>query len=162
MQICLWFFLGGGGGVVFCLVFHRLPLTPCQKLPVECILPFASLEWEATPGLTRVASRGLLRAESGHDSPVVPSTWSQRVNMQEDPQAFLLIAPTKYRLSSLLPPPPLFPGTSLSIKSVRSLESKTYHVKSHHHLLLLNGGPGREEKGILSPSPPVLERWLLA
>lgn len=102
------------------MVLHRLPLTPAKNFPVECILPFASLEWEETPGLTRVATRGLLRVESGHDSPVVTSTWSQHVNVQEDPQAFLLTAPTTYMLSSLLPPPPLFIYKDVPGKRVRS------------------------------------------
>lgn len=85
------------------MVLHRLPLTLPKAPPLSASCPFVSLEWEETPGLTKVAARGLLHVESGQDSPVVASSWSQDVNVQEDPQTFLLIAPTTYILFSLLP-----------------------------------------------------------
>lgn len=89
--------------MVFWFGFTQTAPCPARNSPVECILPFVSLEWEETPGLTRVATRGLLRGGGGHGSPVVPSSWSQHVNAQEDPQAFPLTAPAAYILCPLLP-----------------------------------------------------------
>lgn len=66
--------------------------------------------------------------------------------MQEDPQAFLLIAPTTRILFSLLPLPPLFPGTPVRIK--RSLSPEPV-CKSHHHLLPIEQRPGEGGEGYI-------------